>query len=105
MVSPRRFVVALQSMALVCGALAAAQQPSAGTSSSKTKRNAEQHVKAAASAPSAEGTGIVYRNPNFGFIYRAPYGWVDRTKQMQPDDADASQSQLLLAVFERPPEA
>ena len=41
----------------------------------------------------------------FGFAYKPPFGWVDRTDQMQGDAATTSKSQVLLAVFERPPEA
>jgi len=47
----------------------------------------------------------VYRNSAFGFSYKIPYGWVDRTQQMTEDASDPAQSRLLLAVFERPPEA
>ncbi len=51
----------------------------------------------------------VYHNSNFGFTYKPPFGWVERTAGMQDDDAaskpKASQGQVLLAVFERPPEA
>jgi len=50
-----------------------------------------------------------YRNPTFGFTYKAPFGWVDRTREMREDsDEDsnsAKKSVLLLATFERPPEA
>jgi hypothetical protein len=75
----------------------------------------------------------LYRNTTFGFRIKVPFGWVDRTKQMRaqestgtansakPSDAqtetsgagqdakrehaDAAPGELLLAVFERPPEA
>jgi len=47
----------------------------------------------------------VYRNTAFGFSYKLPFGWVDRTANMQDDSADASKSRVLLAIFERPPEA
>ncbi|MFZ3266778.1 MAG: hypothetical protein WA172_22430 [Terriglobales bacterium] len=63
----------------------------------------------------------VYRNPTFAFRFQIPYGWVDRTKEMrdqgapQPDDQDkkekpakqkaAATGEVLLAVFERPPDA
>jgi hypothetical protein len=50
----------------------------------------------------------VYHNPSFNFSYKLPYGWVDRTREMRDDSPIASntaQSLLLLAVFERPPEA
>ncbi len=49
--------------------------------------------------------GGLYRNSSFGFSYKPPYGWVDRTKQMQDDSADPAKSRVLLATFERPPEA
>jgi len=66
------------------------------------------------------------RCPRFGFTYRTTVGWVDRTDDMQPEaesqdpeseraesdrpEAGASnprgsQSETLLAVFERPPAA
>jgi hypothetical protein len=47
----------------------------------------------------------IYRNPSFGFSYKLPYGWVDRTADMQDDSAAAAKSRVLLAIFERPPEA
>lgn len=46
----------------------------------------------------------IYQNPGLGFSYKIPFGWVDRTKATQGTD-DASSSQVLLAAFERPPEA
>ena len=52
----------------------------------------------------AESATTTYRNPTVGFRYRIPYGWVDRTKEMQ-DGNDASKGEVLLAVFERPPQA
>ncbi len=69
-----------------------------------------------ASPPAREAQSVrgaltdgVYRNPSFGFSYRLPYGWVDRTREMQDDSAEASsdlpKSLLLLSIFERPPEA
>ncbi|MGC2197552.1 MAG: hypothetical protein WA628_22965 [Terriglobales bacterium] len=45
-----------------------------------------------------------YRNPDFGFVYKLPYGWVDHTKEMQDESSDPAKSRLLLAIFERPPE-
>lgn len=76
----------------------------------------------------------VYRNPFFGFAYKIPFGWVDRTTDlrkddlqqadlqrddMQPDDRHENdkrgndthkesvlgKSWVLLSVFARPPEA
>lgn len=46
----------------------------------------------------------LYRNPTFGFRYRIPYGWVDRTQEMQ-DGNDAAKGEVLVAIFERPPQA
>lgn len=46
----------------------------------------------------------LYRNTTVGFRYQIPYGWVDRTKEMQEGN-EAGKGELLLAVFERPPEA
>ena len=50
-------------------------------------------------------TDGIYHNSEFGFSYRVPFGWVDRTGDMQPDANDPSSGQVLLAFFERPPEA
>jgi|SRR6202167_344188 len=46
----------------------------------------------------------LYRNASFGFRYQIPYGWVDRTKEMQAGN-EAGKGEVLLAAFERPPEA
>ncbi|HXM21159.1 MAG TPA: hypothetical protein VN948_07840 [Terriglobales bacterium] len=51
----------------------------------------------------------VYHNTAFGFTCKIPYGWVDRTPEISedpsPDSNARKKSILLLAVFERPPEA
>ncbi len=47
-----------------------------------------------------------YHNPFWGFRYKIPYGWVERTKEMQGDrGGEPGKSLVLLAAFERPPEA
>lgn len=46
----------------------------------------------------------LYRSAKFGFRFKIPYGWVDRTKEMQ-QGTEAGKTELLLAVFERPPDA
>src|SRR5258708_4634974 len=38
------------------------------------------------------------------FRFQIPYGWVDRTKEMQEGN-EAGKAEVLLAVFERPPQA
>ncbi len=50
-------------------------------------------------------TNGVYRNASFGFTYKVPFGWVDRTDTMRQDPAASAKSMVLLGVFERPPEA
>jgi hypothetical protein len=47
----------------------------------------------------------LYRNRALALTLKVPYGWVDRTKQMNPDSPDPAKGSVLLAVFERPPEA
>jgi hypothetical protein len=63
-------------------------------------------ANAKAAASDAED---VYRNTTFGFNYKIPFGWVNRTKEMSqdssPDSNDSKKSILLLAMFEHPPEA
>ncbi|MBI3644837.1 MAG: hypothetical protein HY233_02560 [Acidobacteriales bacterium] len=52
----------------------------------------------------AESAETLYRNTAFGFRYRIPYGWVERTKEMQEGN-EAAKGEVLLAIFERPPQA
>src|SRR5882757_10186102 len=65
-----------------------------------------QHKASTARVPASQpaADAQLYRNATFGFRYRIPYGWVNRTKAMQEGN-DASKGEVLLAVFERPPEA
>jgi len=46
----------------------------------------------------------LYHNPRFAFRFQIPYGWVDRTQQMQEGN-EAGKAEVLLAIFERPPQA
>jgi hypothetical protein len=62
---------------------------------------AQQKQAAPASIPVADTQ--IYRNPIFSFRYQIPYGWVDRTRNLQEGN-DASKGEVLLAVFEHPPE-
>jgi hypothetical protein len=66
--------------------------------------SAQQHTPQA-STPNEKvnGTQSAYQNAAFGFRYQTPYGWVDRTKTMQ-EGSESGKSDVLLAVFERPPE-
>ena len=47
----------------------------------------------------------IYRNASIGFRYTIPFGWVDRTAEMREAATDHEKSSVLLAVFERPPQA
>jgi len=84
-------VIALVSLGLI----------STAQTQSKPAPVAKQAAKPAA-APTEDAQ--LYRNATFAFRFQIPYGWVNRTKEMQEGN-DAGKSQLLLAVFERPPEA
>ena len=45
----------------------------------------------------------LFRNASIGFRFQIPYGWVDRTKDLQAGH-EAGKADVLLAVFEHPPE-
>ena len=60
-------------------------------------------------------SGQVFRCPTFAFSVKVPFGWVDRSEQMRATSesasegsaqklASSSRSEVLLAVFEHPPE-
>jgi hypothetical protein len=66
----------------------------------KTAPVAKQTAKPATHNEDAQ----LYRNTTFGFRYQIPYGWVDRTGEMRKGD-ETGRAEVLLAVFERPPEA
>jgi hypothetical protein len=85
-----------------------------------TLASAKSQHKPAAPKPSEIASSQIYRNATFAFRFEIPYGWVDRTQQMRdnansngqdqpPDRATkataASNGELLLAIFERPPDA
>lgn len=98
----RRFTrVLLAAFALSMTAAAAAQKPAAQPSLPDCGPLASQ----------------ILRCPKAGFSYKVPFGWVDRTEDMQESasanaaksDKNASQGnadqagKTLLAIFERPP--
>jgi hypothetical protein len=60
--------------------------------------------KPAVPAPKPSADSQLYRNPAFGFRFRIPYGWVDRTKDLQEGN-EPQKGEVLLAIFERPPQA
>src|SRR5258707_547518 len=52
----------------------------------------------------AHNDAQLYRNPTFAFRFQIPYGWVDPTKEMKEEN-EAAKAEVLLAFFERPPQA
>ncbi|MGA7566932.1 MAG: hypothetical protein WBW53_12815 [Terriglobales bacterium] len=88
------------AIALFAAALACTVWAFIAHAQSKTATATKLGGKAGASDENSQ----LYRNPTFGFRYPIPYGWVDRTAEMQQGN-DAGKAEVLLAVFERPPEA
>jgi hypothetical protein len=70
-----------------------------GQASSRAKT-----TKTASSPDSGSLSNGVYRNSFFSFSSKVPFGWVDRTSEMQSGN-EPGKSWVLLAVFEHPPEA
>ena len=93
-------VVLVLYAAALWGQDKAAQDKKAGASSSRSSA----HAPASLPEAGAINNGV-YHNSSFGFSYKLPFGWVDRTADMQDDSAEAGKSRLLLAIFERPPAA
>jgi hypothetical protein len=82
------------------------------------RQTASPPVVTPATKPASREDAQLYRNTAFGFRYQCPYGWVDRTKEMNTPDTRgdvqtkdareqdaAGKAEVLLAVFERPPQA
>lgn len=89
-----RFAAA--AIALLLMAVSASAQSSSSKPHAKAREN---------SAPEAGAiTDGVYRNASLNFSYKVPFGWVDRTSDMR-EGSELGKSQLLLSIFERPPEA
>ena len=83
---------------------------------SLTAESQTQHMPTTASTAKPAEDAMLYRNTTFAFRYQIPCGWVDRTKDMREQEAadkpdtkekanTVGQGEVLLAVFERPPEA
>ncbi|MEP6645201.1 MAG: hypothetical protein ABJA69_11935 [Acidobacteriaceae bacterium] len=76
----------------------------AQTKSRKTSSSQATHHKRPNPAEAEGFSDGIYRNPSFAFTYKIPFGWVDRTQDMQQGSEDG-QSKVLLSIFQRPPEA
>ncbi len=80
--------------------------PSTGSSSSRQASPSARSSKGSTTAPDPGSIhGQLYRNRTFGFSYKIPFGWVQRTTDMRETSSNNEKSLLLLAAFERPPEA
>src|SRR5205823_2703111 len=93
-------------VAVWCGLVASSLVVSAQGVPPSAQASSRAHKKTSPTAPALPTGAIadgVYHNPFFGFSYKFPYGWVDRTDTMKQGD-EAEKSMVLLAVFERPPE-
>ena len=91
-------------MVLLFSVLTFGQQ--SGESSSRAHSKPTQHEPTQQSKTESNLGALadgIYRNASFGFSYKLPFGWVDRTADMR--EGDDPGKLLLLAVFERPPEA
>jgi hypothetical protein len=100
MPSSRLFPVAVAGLVFVELVLTPQLRSQALPSASKTRNASSEHGSI------REGH---YRDMLFGFTYKIPFGWVDRTAEMQDSDpaqptADPAKAQVLLGIFERPPE-
>ena len=108
--SRRACVLALfLSFALLRSVCAQAPEKPSGSSSSRQAHPAAKLPKQPAHGDSPDLGSIhegVYRNVAFGISYKIPYGWVQRTDSMREGNASQPEkSYVLLAIFERPPEA
>jgi hypothetical protein len=105
----RPYFSLLAGLAVLFVARADCQDNPATSSSSKNQKAAHAAAKQAKPGPDTSTDQNSYRNSTFGFRYNVIVGWVNRTQQMQPEPATGSDSgtapKVLLAAFERPPEA
>jgi hypothetical protein len=87
--------------------LAQVPEKPSGSSSSRDSHPQPNSGKRA-SAPDSPDLGAVrdgvYRNTTFQISYKIPYGWVERTGDMRSTPQE-EHSYVLLAAFERPPQA
>jgi len=87
-----------------CAILVFATLPAAAQHVPTQSSSSKPHAHLNAPPDPGEVREGVYRNPTFGFSYKLPFGWVERTEQMR-QDSSGSKSLVLLSAFERPSEA
>lgn len=76
-----------------------------GSLAQESKNSASAKTNSTTTLDQGEIENGSYHNASFGFSYKLPYGWVDRTAEMREASTDPSKSSVFLATFERPPEA
>lgn len=84
------------------------ETPGTGASSSRQAHPSAKLPKQGASPESPDRGSVSdteYRNATFAITYKIPFGWVQRTDAMSHASSKTADSRILLAVFERPPEA
>jgi hypothetical protein len=96
-------ILSLSLLAIAATQDVPTQRTPASSESSSKPHASTARPKAATLDAGAIANGA-YRNAFFGFTYKIPVGWVERTPDMQ-EDSEPGKSQVLLAIFERPPEA
>lgn len=95
----------IATLTLLLSILLATSQAGDSTRQSSPKSSIKSSARGKISTPDLGAvTDSTYRNPFFGFSYKIPFGWVERTEDLR-EDGEAGKSLVLLAVFERPPEA
>jgi hypothetical protein len=94
----------MRIMRVLCAVILAVLIPAAAAPAQQTHESSSRpRPKSSVTAAGAIRDGV-YHNPAYGFSYKLPFGWVDRTEDMQPDTNDPTSGQVLLAFFEHPPE-
>jgi hypothetical protein len=88
--------------------LAQVPEKPSGSSSSRDSHPQSNSGKGDSAADSPDLGAVrvgVYRNTTFQISYKIPYGWVQRTGEMRSTPTQEEHSYVLLAAFERPPQA
>jgi hypothetical protein len=100
------FLVLLLSFAIACRGAISEQRASSSSESSSRPQRPTVHLGRPSPDVGSVADGV-YRNSAFGFSYKIPLGWVERTADMSAESqsAEPGKSLVLLAIFERPPEA
>jgi hypothetical protein len=88
------FLAAVQMLFLAARPVLGQQSPSPSTA-----------PPTAAAVEPGEVVSSTYHNGSLGFRYPIPVGWVDRTAEVREAATNHEKASVLLAIFERPPEA